>query len=80
MEIVYTHHARRRMAERSISETVVETVLAAPDLTYPDGNEMVAERILAGKAWRVVYAEEPAQTGWLLRVVTVHRIRGLKSR
>ena len=78
--IAYTYHARLRLVEREIPENVVAEVLAAPDQTYRDGDELVAERVLAGgKPWRVVYVEEPATDGTIARVVTVHRIRRLKA-
>ncbi len=77
--IVYTYHAWLRMEERSISEELVADILAAPDQTYADKGELVAERVLADKAWRVVYVEERAGEGVSVRIVSVYRIARLKA-
>lgn len=78
--IVYTYHARLRMEERSISEELVADILAAPDQTYADKEELVAERVLANRnAWRVVYAEEHGADGLIVRIVSVYRIARLKA-
>lgn len=79
-DTLYSLHARVRMEERSIPEQVIADVLAAPDRSYRDGGELVAERVLTGgKAWKVVYVEERRGNDRIARVVTVHRIRKLKA-
>lgn len=32
MQLLYSHHARRRMAEQGIAQKMVDAVLAAPEL------------------------------------------------
>lgn len=58
MKITYLPHARRRMAERGISEEEARATLESPDVEYP-GNlgRTVAERVPPGRslAVRVVY-------------------------
>lgn len=79
--IEYTVHARRRMAERSIPEDVVVAVLAAPDRSYIDGDEQVAEWMGPDqKPIRVVYTLRLDQSlGLTVRVISVYRIRKLKA-
>ena len=40
MQAIYTNHARKRMAQRGITEEDIEAALADPQITYsdPDGN------------------------------------------
>jgi hypothetical protein len=78
--IEYTVHAQRRMVERSISEQAIAEVLLAPDQTYRDGDENVAEQVGAqNKPLRVVYTLQDEPFGVVVvRVVTVYRIQKLK--
>ncbi|MDP9366218.1 MAG: DUF4258 domain-containing protein [Chloroflexota bacterium] len=77
--IVYTHHAREKTEERSIPETLVRDVLSYPSQVYPNEDVMVAERIFDdGKPWRVVFAEDHASDGLVVRIVSVYRIDRLK--
>lgn len=79
-DIVYTRHAREKMAERSIPEPLVADVLALPDRIYANGDVMVAERVLNdGKPWRVVFVEEDVSPHRSARVVSVYRIDKLKA-
>jgi hypothetical protein len=55
--LVYTAHARRRMAERAITETEVETVLDRWETQHTDrdGNPVYGS-LVAGRPIRVVVA------------------------
>lgn len=77
--IVYTRHARDQMAERGITESLVVAVPADPDRAYLTPRGLVAERLVGGKPWRVVYAEEPGADLPVVRTVTVYRIDKLKA-
>ena len=80
--IDFTDHARRRMVERSISDDVVIAILSAPEVTYVDGGENVAEGIGPGqKPFRVVYTvQDDRSAGLVIGIVTVYRIRKLSIR
>lgn len=80
--IEFTDHARRRMVERSISDDLVIAILSAPEVSYVDGDEHVAEGIGPGlKPFRVVYTvKDDPSTGFAIRIVTVYRIRKLSMR
>jgi len=55
MNIVYTHHARLRMRQRSSSEDEVEAVIGNADARYtdPDGNPCYV-RTISGRRLKVV--------------------------
>ncbi len=58
MRITYTHHARRRMAQRGISEAEVAETLEAPDdILQGDEQEEIAVKQLGARVVRVVYEE-----------------------
>ena len=79
--VVYSPHALDSMTKRAIPEQVVADILFDPDLTYPNRDKLVAERVLGdGKPWRVVFVEDQAADGLVARVVTVYRIDRLKAR
>lgn len=69
------------MQERSILADVVSQVLSAPDRSYEDGDERVAEAMgPEQKPIRVVYTVRPDQSlGLIVRVITVYLIRKLKA-
>jgi len=54
--IIYTNHARQRMAERGITEDDVEQVLAWPDYVISSGdrNTMAAKKF-KGREVHIVY-------------------------
>ncbi|MCL4499368.1 MAG: DUF4258 domain-containing protein [Chloroflexi bacterium] len=57
---VYTKHARKRMIERSISESDVEAVLEKPHMTYGDGKgNRNFVRTVKGRRIRVVVKGDP---------------------
>ncbi len=58
MQITYTDHARRRMAQRRISEVEVTETLEAPDEILPgDEHEEIAVKQFGAREVRVVYEE-----------------------
>ena len=58
MRIIYTHHARRRMAQREVSEAeVVETLETPGDILQGDEREDIAVKQFGAHEIRVVYEE-----------------------
>ncbi len=69
------------MVQRSIPEELVTEVLAAPDLSYADGEEFVAEKMgPENKPFRVVYTVQGDRSvDVVIQVISVYRIRKLKT-
>ena len=75
MRIIYTRHARRRMAQRRISETQVAETLEAPDdILQGDEQEETAIRQFGARDVWVVYEEMGGET------VVVYTVMQRKSR
>ena len=72
--LVFTHHARERMAERRVTEGQVYSATNDPDDRYPlpkQQGRMIAEKELeTGHILRVVYVEE----GELYVIISVVRM------
>ena len=70
MRIVYTRHARQRMAQRNISEEQVIETLEWPDEVLPGNhNEETAVRLYGAREVRVIYEEVEAETYLILTVI-----------
>jgi hypothetical protein len=57
MDVSYTHHAQRRMAQRNVSHADVVATLSDPDVRYtdPDGNPIYT-RAVGSRRIKVVVA------------------------
>jgi hypothetical protein len=59
MKIVYTYHAKKRMAQRKATPEQVEEALAWPDDTLPgEQDEEIAIKQFGAREIRVVYYED----------------------
>ncbi len=60
--LMFTHHARERMAERGVTQGQVHSALQAPDDNRPSSKgrgRLIAEKLLeTGQTLRVIYTEE----------------------
>lgn len=75
MRIIYTHHARLRMAQRKVSEEqVVETLESPDDIVLGDGGEEIAVRRFGVREVRVVYEAVDAND-YLIYTVVRQRVR-----
>lgn len=64
MRIIYTHHARFRMAQKGITEGMIEEVLNKPDTDFPSQDKRIARKTLGNKTMDVVYLE--TKRGYLI--------------
>jgi hypothetical protein len=70
--IVYTYHARRRMAQRKVTEEEVEETLSEPDIPYlpgAEGEEEIAVRQYGSREIRVIFEEQKNGTLVVLTVI-----------
>lgn len=71
--LIFTKHALERLAQRSISQDVVERVLAHPDRSHPTDKAQTTKfiRELNGRVIHVVGTYLPDQKKWLIVSVWV---------
>ena len=70
MHIRYTHHARRRMAQRKVTEAQVRETLESPDeIEIGDLDELIAVRRINERELRVVYEEINSTTVVIYTVI-----------
>mgnify|MGYP001170083879 CR=1 FL=1 len=68
--VVYTRHARKRMAERRVPESQVVEIVESPDeIAIGDNGEMIAIRYFALHEIRVVYREPDTNTVLIITVI-----------
>ncbi|OGC19706.1 hypothetical protein A2282_03130 [candidate division WOR-1 bacterium RIFOXYA12_FULL_36_13] len=57
-KIVYTNHARIRMAERKLTENIIEKTVFNPDKTLPGAaNKILVQKNINGETLEVVYPD-----------------------
>lgn len=76
MRIIYTRHARQRMAQRKVTPEQVEETIESPDDILPgDSGEEIAVRPYGNYEVRIVFEETEADTVVIYTVMRP-RLRG----
>ncbi|MCE7983555.1 MAG: DUF4258 domain-containing protein [Caldilinea sp. CFX5] len=72
MQIRYNTHARQRMRERKVSETMVEETLDSPDeLSVGEQDEWIAVRHYGNRRLQIVYGEIDEETVLIYTVISI---------
>lgn len=58
MQIVFTHHARKKIHERGVDRIWIEETIKFPDEIRRNGNKWYVVKKLNGKTLKVVYVKE----------------------